>query len=280
MTHSKKMLLEKIVDLNYVITDEERKEILSLSYYDLFDLDGKLTDAEIKIKLGSQYKKLSIFLHPDKIAENKEDKIARTEIFKHLNSAKEVLLDSEKRKEYDATLIQAVNPFGPQCFTKKSNIPPSLSKTRGQEDGSLAQQGHALFMARKAEQSKVERIIKAFVIIDCTKEEVDEQCDRLIRLYHNKEELGWKCTGLNIEREEPTLFTHYTKTTRCSSGRTVIFFSNGEGLASYTDFTSNYKKSFFEKLIPSGTRKSFIEILAEQQKNEIRSSASFFSCLR
>lgn len=71
-----------------------------INYYDLLDIKKDATKEEIKKAYREQAKKW----HPD-VNDSKE----ALDIIKELNEAKTILLEDEKRKEYDAYLEHAVN---------------------------------------------------------------------------------------------------------------------------------------------------------------------------
>lgn len=72
------------------------------SYYEILNIKENATKAQIK----AQYKKLAKMYHPDI-----NSSLEAERIFKDINRAVSVLLDDEKRKEYDALRIKKVNSF-------------------------------------------------------------------------------------------------------------------------------------------------------------------------
>ena len=60
-------------------------------------MDKKASDADIK----KAYRKLALKWHPDKNAQNEEQRLKAEKKFKDVNEAYAVLGDKEKRKTYD-----------------------------------------------------------------------------------------------------------------------------------------------------------------------------------
>jgi len=80
-------------------------------YYEVLGIPRSSTEEEVK----SAYRKLARQYHPDL---NKENTKVAEEKFKEVSEAYEVLVDTEKRKRYDAMGFRGIETdFGPQGFT-------------------------------------------------------------------------------------------------------------------------------------------------------------------
>ncbi|HEX8460029.1 MAG TPA: J domain-containing protein [Segetibacter sp.] len=94
-------------------------------YYSILEVDQNASKAQIR----EAFKKLSVKLHPDK---NNGDEYL-TEVFKEVNEARQILIDDEKRAEYDEELN---NSFPKKSFLrnlKKANkykVTSDLQKPR------------------------------------------------------------------------------------------------------------------------------------------------------
>ncbi|GME91450.1 unnamed protein product [Ambrosiozyma monospora] len=74
------------------MTEDEEVE---LSLYEILGVDSKASSVEIR----RSYRKLALQYHPDKVAESERDSAAAK--FKKISHAYEVLIDEEKRGNYD-----------------------------------------------------------------------------------------------------------------------------------------------------------------------------------
>ncbi|MBQ8847852.1 MAG: DnaJ domain-containing protein [Candidatus Gastranaerophilales bacterium] len=132
------------------------------SYYEILNIRDDATKQEIKI----QYRKLVRMYHPDV-----NSSLEAEYIFKEINKAAEILLDDEKRKNYDALRAVNKNIYRKTDFKEK----PKTSKK---------QSGYSFYdlfsKENKSKKTQEEKIKKPKNGEDITMEVVIDFCEALI----------------------------------------------------------------------------------------------------
>lgn len=126
-----------------------------VNYYDLLGVTKTASPEEIKKAYIKQVKKW----HPDL---NKDEKAE--EITKKINEAKEILLDAEKRKEYDLSLEQNINePY--ENLRKKNNKTTYNNETQNKEEKLYTKWEYFKLYLKYYKATKIRKILAIILVL-------------------------------------------------------------------------------------------------------------------
>ncbi|GEM_PF-6764755 len=219
-------------DIETLFEENNIEALKKKSYYELLNASRDLNQNVFEDRVKHTYRQLSLRFHPDRT----QGDAIKSEIFKLINDAQETLLDSVKRRRYDAQLdgnpLSSNTPtfFRPD-FQAMSSEMKEVMRRIAEEIAKEVQNDRRQW---EAEEATAERVVKAYVIKGGTSVERQARIREIQEQHYGITTVGLKCVAHSVffERKEAVFSSEFGYHHGCDYGDylecsfTAIIFAN------------------------------------------------------